>query len=238
MNKDEFIKEVKKLGILLDEEKLNKLDKFYNLLINWNERINLTTITKKEDVYIKHFYDSLTLIKTIDLKKNLKVLDVGTGAGFPGIVLKIVFPNLKITLLDSLNKRINYLNEIIKELDLKDIETKCIRVEDYAKSNIEIYDLVVARAVAHLGILIETCMPLVKVDGYLIAMKANAKEEIQESFKILKEIKAKLVTINTFNLPIENSIRTLIKIQKQEKTPNKYPRPYGKIKKEYHKYEK
>ncbi len=235
MNRENFIEEVTKLGITLDDTKLNKLDKFYKLLISWNEKINLTTITKENDVYLKHFYDSLTLIKVIDLNQPLKVLDVGTGAGFPGIVLKIVFPNLKITLLDSLAKRINYLNEIIKELELDDIETKCIRVEDYVKEAADKYDLVVARAVAHLGILIETCIPLVKVNSYLIAMKSNVKEEIQEADKILKDIKANIIDVNTFSLPYEESIRTLVKIQKQDKTPSKYPRAYGKIKKEYQK---
>ena len=235
MNQDKFIEETKKLGIELDDLKLAKLNKFYELLISWNEKINLTTITKREDVYLKHFYDSLTLVKGIDLTRDLKVLDVGTGAGFPGIVLKIVFPNLKITLLDSLNKRINYLNEIIKELDLKDIDTKCLRVEDYAHIDREKYDLVVARAVSHLGILIETCTPLLKVGAYLIAMKSNVEEEIEESSNILKNIKAEIKEIVSFNLPIENSIRTLVKVQKKDKTPSKYPRPYGKIKREYQK---
>ena len=235
MNQDRFIEETKKLGIELDDLKLAKLNKFYELLISWNEKINLTTITKREDVYLKHFYDSLTLVKGIDLTRDLKVLDVGTGAGFPGIVLKIVFPNLKITLLDSLNKRINYLNEIIKELDLKDIDTKCLRVEDYAHIDREKYDLVVARAVSHLGILIETCTPLLKVGAYLIAMKSNVEEEIEESSNILKNIKAEIKEIVSFNLPIENSIRTLVKVQKKDKTPSKYPRPYGKIKREYQK---
>ena len=235
MDKEEFLKEAKLLGINLDKEKLLKLDKFYELLISWNEKINLTTITKKEDVYLKHFYDSLTLIKSIDLTKNLNVLDVGTGAGFPGIVLKIVFPNLKITLLDSLNKRINYLNEIIKELDLKDIETKWIRIEDYAKVEKEKYDLIVSRAVSHLGILIETTLPLLKINSYMIAMKGDASSELKESAKILTNIKAKIVDIKTFNLPVENSLRTLVKIQKLEKTPSKYPREYKKIKNEYKK---
>ena len=235
MDKDKFIKEVELLGINLDAEKLEKLDKFYELLVSWNEKINLTTITKKEDVYLKHFYDSLTLIKSIDLTKNLNVLDVGTGAGFPGIVLKIVFPNLKITLLDALNKRINYLNEIIKELGLKDIETKWSRIEDYSKIECEKYDLIVSRAVSHLGILIETTLPLLKINSYMIAMKGDVSSEIKESSKILTNIKAKIVDIKTFNLPVENSIRTLVKIQKLEKTPNKYPREYSKIKKEYKK---
>ena len=178
MKKDEFLKELEKINITLTENQILKLEKFYELLVIWNEKINLTTILKEEDVYLKHFYDSLTLIKVIDLNKELTLLDVGTGAGFPGIVLKIVFPNLKITLLDSMNKRISYLNEIIKELDLKDIDTVCSRVEDYALKNREKYDIVVCRAVAHLEILVEITLPLVKVNGYFIAMKSNANEEI------------------------------------------------------------
>ncbi len=233
MTKEEFLEELKKINIFLTEDKLMKLDKFYELLISWNEKINLTTITKKEDVYLKHFYDSLTLVKAVDLTKDLKVLDVGSGAGFPGIVLKIVFPNLKITLLDSLQKRINYLNEIIKELELKDIETICIRVEDYAKMQKEKYDIVTARAVSHLGILIETTFPLIKINGYLIAMKGNVETEIKESSKILNLIGGMIVSCCAFELPIENSLRTLVKIVKENETPKKFPRRYDKIKKDY-----
>ena len=201
MNIEEFKSELLKLNINLSQEKLAKLEKFYELLITWNEKINLTTITDKEEVYLKHFYDSLTLIKAIDLTKDLKLLDVGTGAGFPGIVLKIVFPNLKITLLDATSKRINYLNEIIKELDLKEIETECTRIEDYSRINKDKYDVVVARAVAHLGILIETIMPTVKVNGYFIAMKANVLNEIAESNKILNQIGARIIQCEEFVLP-------------------------------------
>ena len=231
MTKDEFVEELKKINIILDNEKLNKLDKFYELLIKWNEKINLTRITSKEDVYLKHFYDCLTLIKVIDLNDNLKVLDVGTGAGFPGIVLKIVFPNLKITLLDSLNKRINYLNAIIKELELKDIETICERAEIYTKYHQEEYDLIVSRAVAHLRILSEITFQGLKVHGYLIAMKASIKDEIDESKNIINFLNGKISDIKTFQLPFENSQRTLIKIEKIDKTSNKYPRKYSDIKK-------
>ena len=233
MNKQQFLDELKKLNIILLEEQLSKLDKFYELLVYWNEKINLTTITKKEDVYLKHFYDSLTLIKAIDLKQNITVLDVGTGAGFPGIVLKIVFPNLKITLLDSLNKRINYLKKIIKELDLKDITTICSRCEDYAKTNREKYDLVVARAVNHLGILLEIIIPTVKVNGYFIAMKSRIDNEIDESEDILKKLNCTIFNIQKFNLPYENSVRTLITIKKRKITINKYPRRYAEIKKSF-----
>ena len=232
MKKDEFLKELEKINITLTENQILKLAKFYELLVIWNEKINLTTILKEEDVYLKHFYDSLTLIKVIDLNKELTLLDVGTGAGFPGIVLKIVFPNLKITLLDSMNKRISYLNEIIKELDLKDIDTVCARDEDYALKNREKYDIVVCRAVAHLEILVEITLPLVKVNGYFIAMKSNANEEIALARKKIIVLDSKIIEILSFKLPFENSIRTLIKIQKFKKTDLKYPRKYDKIKKE------
>ena len=178
--------------------------------------MNLTRITEKEDVYLKHFYDSLTLSKVIDLKQDLTLCDVGSGAGFPGIVLKICFPNLKITLLDSLQKRVNYLNEIIKELDLKNIEAIHTRAEDYAKQNREKFDIVTARAVANLKILSELCIPMVKVNGLFIAMKANIEEEIENSMEILKKLDSKIEKIETFYLPIENSIRNIIMIQKQK----------------------
>lgn len=231
MTIDEFIKELEKINIKLTSEQLDKLDKFYNLLIEWNNKINLTTIVSKEEVYLKHFYDSLTLIKAIDLNQKLDVLDVGTGAGFPGIVLKIVYPNLNITLLDSMNKRINYLNEIIKELDLHGIQTICSRCEDYSKINREKYDLVVARAVSHLRILSEIIIPCVKVNGYFVSMKANITSEIDESKQILDKLESKIEDILSFKL-IDGSNRTLIKIKKNGITNNKYPRNYSIIKKQ------
>lgn len=230
MNLDLFIEETKKLGIELTSQQLEKLNQFYELLISWNQKMNLTRIIEKEDVYLKHFYDSLTLSKVIDLKQGLTLCDVGSGAGFPGIVLKICFPNLKITLLDSLQKRINYLNEIIKELDLKNIEAIHTRAEDYAKQNREKFDIVTARAVANLKILSELCIPMVKVNGLFIAMKANIEEEIENSTEILKKLDSKIEKIETFYLPIENSIRNIIMIQKQKTTNNLYPRRIEKMK--------
>lgn len=231
MNKQEFFEELAKLGINLTNDQIDKLARFYQLLVTWNEKINLTTIIKEEEVYLKHFYDSLTLIKVVDLRQHLTVLDVGTGAGFPGIVLKIVFPNLKITLLDSLTKRINYLNEIIKELDLHDIETVCSRCEEYTKINREKYDLVVARAVSHLKILSEMIIPTVKVNGYFIAMKANLNDELEKTIPMLKKLNSELKEIKEFSLPIENSKRTLVVIKKNAKTALLYPRKYSEIKK-------
>ena len=230
MNLDLFIEETKKLGIELTSQQLEKLNQFYELLISWNQKMNLTRITEKEDVYLKHFYDSLTLSKVIDLNQDLTLCDVGSGAGFPGIVLKICFPNLKITLLDSLQKRVNYLNEIIQKLDLKNIEAIHTRAEDYAKQNREKFDIVTARAVANLKILSELCIPMVKVNGLFIAMKANIEEEIENSTEILKKLDSKIEKIETFYLPIENSIRNIIMIQKQKTTNNLYPRRIEKMK--------
>ncbi len=236
MTIDNFISELEKLGIQLDNKKLNQLERYYELLIEWNEKINLTGITKREDVYLKHFYDSLTLANVnkcfLDLNENIKMIDVGTGAGFPGIVLKIVFPNLQITLLDSLQKRINFLDEVIKELGLTDINTVHDRAEDYAKCHREEYDIVTSRAVANLKVLSELCIPMVKVSGYFIPMKANVDEELEESKDIIRKLSSTISQIKTFNLPIENSIRNIIVIKKMDKTNNKYPRRYSEIKKD------
>lgn len=225
-----FIEELKKLNIEPTENQLELLEKFYNLLIEWNQKINLTRITEKEDVYLKHFYDSLTITKVIDLNNVDSLCDVGTGAGFPGIVLKIMYPNLKITLIDSLQKRVNYLNEIIKELNLDNIEAIHSRAEDYAKNNREKYDIVTARAVTNLKLLSELCIPMVKENGYFIPLKANVDDEINESKNILNELKSKIEKQESFNLPIENSIRNILLINKYEKTNAKYPRRIDKIK--------
>ncbi len=224
MNQERFIEETKKLGISLTENQVQQLEEFYYLLIDWNEKMNLTRITEKEEVYLKHFYDSLTISKVIDLTKVQTLCDVGSGAGFPGIVLKIIFPNLKIILIDSLLKRVNYLNEIIKQLRLDDIEAIHTRAEDYARKHREEYEIVTARAVANLKVLSELCIPMVKEKGYFIAMKANAKEELEEATPIIKNLGGNIETICEFILPIEESNRSLIKIQKQKITSKIYPR--------------
>lgn len=231
MKIEEFISELERINIKINEEQLQKLERFYELLISWNEKMNLTRITEKEEVYLKHFYDSLTLVKVVNLKEVQTLCDVGSGAGFPGIVLKIVFPNLKITLIDSLQKRVNYLNEIVKELELKDITAIHTRCEDYARIKREEFDIVTARAVANLKMLSELCIPMVKIDGYFISMKANAEEEINESKNILNELNSKIEEVNEFNLPKEESKRTLIKIKKIKETNRKYPRSIDKIRK-------
>lgn len=231
MNKEQFILEVCNLGIEVTEEKLEKLDEFYNLLILWNEKINLTTITAIQDVYLKHFYDSLTLFRVCDLTKDINLCDVGSGAGFPGIVLKIFFPNLKITLVDSLNKRVNYLNTIIKELGLVNIEAVHSRMEDFSKVNEEKYDVITARAVANLSVLSEISVKALKIQGKLVFMKALCDDELEMILPKLSILGLKFDKVDKFLLPIEESNRSLIVFEKIKPTPNKYPRNIDKIKK-------
>jgi 16S rRNA (guanine527-N7)-methyltransferase len=231
MNQNKFIEELKKINILLTQEQLNQLEIYYKLLVEWNLKMNLTGITEKEQVYLKHFYDSLTINKIIDLTKEETLCDLGTGAGFPGLVLKICFPNLKVTLVDSLNKRLEFLKFVIKELNLKDIIVVHKRAEEFAKENIEKFDIVTARAVAHLSVLLEYSIPLLKINKNFISMKANINDEIEESKKALKLLDSKIIKIEEFKLPIEESNRTLIKIEKLKSTNKKYPRKNSEIKK-------
>lgn len=209
MNKEEFIEAVKQLKIDLTEEKLEKLNKFYNLLIEWNKKINLTRIEKEDEVYLKHFYDSLTIAKVADLSEKKTLCDIGTGAGFPGIVLKIVYPNLKITLIDSLQKRVNYLNEIIKDLGLDNIEAIHVRGEDYNGQ----YDVVTSRAVANIEKLLGYTMHLVSPTGIFVAMKGDIEKELTPDVKKKIEKKYKIEKIEKFLLPKENSNRSLIVIK-------------------------
>ena len=209
MNKNEFIKYLEELNIYPTEEQLIKLDKFYKLLISWNEKINLTRITEEKDVYLKHFYDSLTITKEIDLSSVNTLCDVGTGAGFPGIVLKIMYPNLKVTLIDSLLKRVNYLNEIIKDLELDDIKAIHTRGEDYKEK----FDVVTSRAVANIEKLVTFTMHLVDKNGVFIAMKGNIDNELTDSVEKNIAKKYKIVKINKFKLPIEESDRSLVVIK-------------------------
>lgn len=230
MNKDRFINEIEKLGIEITEKKLEQLEKYYELLIEYNKVMNLTGITEKYEVYLKHFYDSLTISKIIDLNKENNLCDLGSGAGFPGIVIKIFYPNLKIVLVDSLNKRIKFLNKVIEELNLKDIEAIHIRIEEYAKENKEKFDIVTARAVAPLNILLELGINLVKIGKYFIAMKGNIENE-NDYKNAMKLLDCSLGNVITFKLPIEESNRSLIKIIKKKTTSKLFPRKYNEIKK-------
>lgn len=209
MTKEEFLLELEKLGITLTSYQQEQLKKFYHLLISWNEKINLTRITSENEVYLKHFYDSLTIRKVIDLNKVNTLCDVGTGAGFPGIVLKIVYPNLKITLVDALQKRVKYLNEIIKELDLLDIVAIHSRGEDLKEK----YDVVTARAVANITKLLNYTMHLVEKNGVFIAMKGNITEELTPAVQKAISKKYSIEKIEEFYLPYENSQRSLVVIK-------------------------
>ena len=211
MNQSKFIEEVKLLGIDITEKELNLLEKYYELLIEWNNKINLTRIVEKEEVYLKHFYDSLTLTKVVDLNKVNTLLDFGTGAGFPGIVLKIFYPNLKITLVDSLNKRVIFLNEVIKELKLDNIEAIHTRVEDLKDNQ---YDVITTRAVANLKQLILWINKLIVKDTLFIPLKAHVEEEIKDAQNLMNKNKLKIVKQETFNLPSEGSLRNILVIRK------------------------
>ncbi|MDD2202769.1 MAG: 16S rRNA (guanine(527)-N(7))-methyltransferase RsmG [Bacilli bacterium] len=230
MTEKEFVKALNKLGIDIDEDKLGKLDKYYHILIEKNKIMNLTNIIRKEEVYLKHYYDSLTISLVINFNKQKSLCDIGTGAGFPGIVLKILFPHLKVVLIDSLAKRITFLNEVIEELDLKDIEVIHVRAEDYARKNNKKFDVVVSRAVAKLNILNELCLPLVKIGGCFISMKGYADEELKNIDKNLAELNSEILEIKRFLLPLEESQRTLIKIKKINSINKKYPREFKEIK--------
>lgn len=230
MNKDRFINEVENLGIEITDKKLDQLEKYYELLIEYNKVMNLTGITEKEEVYLKHFYDSLTIAKITDLNNENSLCDLGSGAGFPGIVIKIFYPNLKIVLVDSLNKRINFLNTVIKELGLENIEAIHTRIEEYAKENKEKFDVVTARAVAPLNILLELGINLVKVGKHFIAMKGNLENEPNYD-NAIKQLNCSLGNIVKFKLPIEESNRSLIKIVKEKSISKLFPRKYNEIKK-------
>lgn len=229
MTIEEFKIELSKLNINPTEEKLKSLEIYANMLIEYNKKFNLTAITKIDEIYLKHFYDSLTLSKVIDLNSELKVLDIGTGAGFPGLVLKIFFPELEITLLDSNNKKIMFLNDVIKELKLEKVTTIHGRAEELPKKYREYFDIVTSRAVASLRVLTELSIPFAKVDGYFISLKGKAEEELKESAPTIKKLDCQIAKIEKFTLPDNVSERTIIMIKKDKSTSNLYPRKYDRI---------
>ena len=225
-----FIKDLSEIGISLTEKQIGQFLRYYELLVEWNEKINLTAITEYHEVLKKHFVDSLSLIKAVDLTKELKLIDVGTGAGFPGLALKIAFPNLKVTLLDSLNKRILFLNHVIEELGLDGVTAIHGRAEDFAgkAEDRESYDLCVSRAVANLSTLSEYCLPFVKLDGYFISYKSEKIEEEMELAKnAIKILGGNITKQVEFLLPSSDIYRDLVMIQKTKSTPRKYPRKAG-----------
>ena len=225
-----FEGKLNELGITLTDKQKQQFDKFYELLVEWNKVMNLTGITEYEEVNEKHFVDSLSIVKAIDIEKIKTVIDIGTGAGFPGIPLKIAFPHLKVVLLDSLNKRINFLNVVIAELGLTDIKTIHGRAEDYAKQTEyrEKFDLCVSRAVANLSTLSEYCLPYVSVNGLFVPYKSGEiDEEMGNSKNAVKILGGKIENVVRFQLPGTEIGRSFVKVKKIANTNKKYPRKAG-----------
>ncbi len=231
MNKDEFILECKKIGIKINNSILEKLDLYQKELVNWNKKFNLTTIIEEDRIYLKHFYDSLCLIKAIDLN-NKEICDFGTGAGFPGMVLAILFKDSNITLIESNNKKILFLNNIKEKLKLNNVTIINDRIEIYGKNNRELFDIVTCRAVSNLKIILELSISLLKVDGLFLPLKSNIEEEFNESIDKSKLLRYEFIKKIDYYLPIEESKRTILIYKKICKTNSKYPRNYNIIKKD------
>ncbi|MGQ9023771.1 16S rRNA (guanine(527)-N(7))-methyltransferase RsmG [Bacillus sp. 18-5] len=230
MNIEQFTAALEEKGMTLSPVQLEQFETYFRMLVEWNEKMNLTSITEKEEVYLKHFYDSISAAFFIDFHKVTTICDIGAGAGFPSIPLKICFPHLHVTIVDSLQKRITFLNELAKGLNLQDTTFYHDRAETFGqrKEKRESYDLVTARAVARLSVLSELCLPLVKKEGLFVSLKASAAdEEMQAGKKAVTVLGGEVVEKHSFVLPLEESERNIIVIEKKKQTPKKYPRKPG-----------
>lgn len=230
--KDYLVSSISEYKIKLSNQQISQLELYYQLLVEWNEKINLTAITDAQGVAVKHFADSLSMLNYINLPQNAKVIDIGTGAGFPGIVLKIARPDIQLTLLDSLKKRFIFLEEVCKEISIDAVMLQG-RAEEFGQSidYRESYDLAVSRAVARLNVLSEYAIPFVRLSGKFVAFKSgNSADEIQNAKKSVQTLGGKVIGIHDFELPYEGGSRTLVEVEKINPTPEKYPRNNGKIK--------
>ncbi|WP_394219053.1 16S rRNA (guanine(527)-N(7))-methyltransferase RsmG [Halobacillus trueperi] len=230
MDINTFLKALQEHDIELDDHQQRQFEKYFDILVEWNEKMNLTAITDQEGVYLKHFYDSLTAAFYYDFNQPLRICDVGAGAGFPSLPLKIVFPQLKVTIVDSLKKRITFLNHLAHELELDDVAFYHDRAENFGKNaNFrESYDLVMARAVARMSVLSELCLPLATKGGRFMAMKGpNLKDEMEDAKVAIQTVGGEVLDVHTFELPEEGSERNIAIIEKRRKTPKKYPRKAG-----------
>lgn len=229
-NIKKFDAELENLGIILTDRQKDQFERYYEMLVEWNKVMNLTGITDYDEVNLKHFTDSLTLVRNVDMKEITTMIDIGTGAGFPGMPIKIAFPHIKVVLLDSLNKRIKFLNAVIEELELKGIETLHGRAEDYARKEQyrEKFDLCASRAVANLSTLSEYCIPFIKTGGRFISYKSGeSTEEIEQSKKAVDILGGKIENVDKFLLADSDIRRALVVIRKEKNTPKKYPRKVG-----------
>lgn len=231
MTKDEFILECKNINIDITEEIFYKLDKYKDLLIEWNKKFNLTTIIEEKDIFLKHFFDSLYLSTECDFTDK-KICDIGTGAGFPGIVLAIVFNKGNFTLMESNNKKILFLEAVKADLGLNNVNIISARAEDYGKKNREIFDVITCRAVSALNIILELSTSMLKIGGRFIPLKSNVEEELKNARCNIDKLSYKLIKETEYELPIEKSKRTILVFEKYKKTEDKYPRNYNVIKKQ------
>ncbi len=234
LNITELLKEgSKKYGLNLNDKQVGAFFSYMKVLLEWNKKINLTAIEDEREVIIKHFIDSLSILPYIENKEST-MIDIGTGGGFPGIPIKIAFENVHVTLLDSLDKRIKFLNEVINVLELKNINAVHGRAEDYGMKGEyrEKYDIATARAVANLPVLLEYCLPFVKTGGIFIAMKGSSTEELESSGKALSILGGKIEKVETLELPFSDAKRNIVIVRKLRQTPTKYPRKAGKPSKE------
>lgn len=230
MDEHLFVQSLAQHGIKLTDHQIEQFDTYYRMLVEWNEKVNLTAITERDQVYIKHFYDSLSVAFFVPLQAVNTLADIGSGAGFPSIPLKILYPHLKLTIVDSLNKRIQFLNQLVEKLQLNDVHCLHSRAEDAGRLPHlrDQFDIVTARAVARLNVLNELCLPFVKEKGHFVAMKGtDAQQELLEAKRSMKLLHAKLEEQHAFELPLEQSSRQIIVLMKTAKTPQKYPRKAG-----------
>ncbi len=227
---EQWLSDLKHNGIDLTQEQLEQFEIYYELLVDWNQRVNLTAITDREQVFYKHFFDSLSLSFCVSLENEVKLADIGSGAGFPGVPLAIAFPNIKVTIVDSLQKRITFLEHLIERLNLKHVQCIHGRAEEIGRNENyrEQFNLVTARAVARLQVLNEYCLPFVKVGGLFAAMKAvDVKKEIVEASRSLQLLGGKMERTYQFQLPFEQARREIVVVKKIKPTPKKYPRKPG-----------
>ena len=231
MTIDKFIEELKKINIVLTDDQLEKFKKYADFLLEYNKTTNLTAIRDIEGVYLKHFYDSLLVFNNdiIDYSKVNNLIDVGTGAGFPGIVIKIIQPHINVTLLDSNNKKTTFLKELVKVLDLDNVIVVNDRAENFVNENRQKFDISIARAVSELRVIAELCLPLTKINGYFVALKGSYVSEIKQASIAIEKLNSEIVSIQERQLPIENSYRSIIYIRNNKKIDDIYPRRYEQI---------